>query len=217
MPLTRRQDADARGLGEEAFQSLLDALHTDHERAAERYEEIRLRLHGFFTWRGSRWPEEMADETIDRVARRLAGGEVIRATEIGRYFLGVARNVLREAWHSERARAAQAAAGGPAGHGLAGTAPGDGLAEARLRCLEACLAGLGAAESDLLLAYYEGEGMARIEARRRLAMQLGLPPATLRIRLFRLRARLEDCVRGCLAGDETPSPGKPQSGEGGRS
>lgn len=215
MALTRRQDAHARrALGEDAFQSLLAALHPDRERAAEKYEEIRLRLHGFFTWRGARWPEEMADETIDRVARRLAGGEVIRAGEIGRYFLGVARNVLREAWHGERTRAAQAAEAGPL-EGR-GDGPGDAMEETRMRCLERCLATLGAAEGDLLLAYYEGEGVARIEARRRLADQLGLPPSTLRIRLFRLRARVEECVRRCLAGGETPSPGKPLSGEGGR-
>jgi hypothetical protein len=43
--------------------------------------------------RGARWADELTDETIDRVARRLAGGETIRAADIGRYFLGVARNV----------------------------------------------------------------------------------------------------------------------------
>src|SRR5262245_58937293 len=126
MALTRREDTLARrGLGDEAFQSLLRALHPDRERAAERYEDIRVRLQGFFTWRGSRWPEEMADETIDRVARRLAGGEQIRSSEIGRDFLGVARNVIREAWHADRTRAAQALAMAP----VEGQRPVDAVAE----------------------------------------------------------------------------------------
>ena len=43
-------------------------------------------------------PEDCADETIDRVARRLAGGERIRTGDPISYFRGVARNV----WHELR-------------------------------------------------------------------------------------------------------------------
>jgi DNA-directed RNA polymerase specialized sigma24 family protein len=195
-----------------AFQALLRALHEDRDQAAHRYEEMRRRLHGFFSWRGARWPEELADETIDRVARRLAAGETIRTAEIGRYFLGVARNVLRESWPRESARAAQQALGPAAAAGVP-----DGESEARMQCLETCLGEMPEAERAVLLRYYEGQGGGRIEARRRLGLELGVPVATLRIRLHRLRVRLEACVRRCLARDETSSPREPLSHEGGRS
>jgi DNA-directed RNA polymerase specialized sigma24 family protein len=199
----------------EAFDALLRALHPQRDTAAERYEEMRRRLRRFFVWRGTRWPDELTDETIDRVGRRLAGGETIRAADVGRYFLGVARNVLREAWEQERQR-------GPE-HGvsvLAERLPAPPAAaerqEARLDCLERCLAELGADSRELVLRYYEGEGAAKIAGRRALAARLGVAPPTLRIRLHRLRARLEACVQRCLASRETSVPGAPPSGEGRR-
>src|SRR5262245_56590758 len=121
-----------------AFDALLRALHADRERAAEKYEEIRQRLRRFFRWRDASGPDELTDETIDRVGRRVAEGEVIRAPDVGRYFLGVARNVLREAWQRERQRGIQIA-GAPADM-LAAPAPeADRAQEARLDCLDRCL------------------------------------------------------------------------------
>jgi hypothetical protein len=46
--------------------------------------------------------------------------------------------------------------------------------------------------------YYGLEGGKAIEQRRTLATRLGIAPNALRIRLHRLRARLEDCARRCL-------------------
>jgi hypothetical protein len=51
--------------------------------------------------------------------------------------------------------------------------------------------------------------------RRALAGQLGVAPNALRIRLHRLRAQLELCVRRCLeSGGETNSSARPLQGEG---
>ena len=59
--------------------------------------------HGYFEWRHCVPPEDCADETIDRVARRLAGGERIRTGDPISYFRGVARNVWLE-WRKQDAR-----------------------------------------------------------------------------------------------------------------
>jgi DNA-directed RNA polymerase specialized sigma24 family protein len=193
-----------------SFDALLSALHPDRETAAERYQAIRERVQRFFAWRGARWPDELADETIDRVARRLAGGEIIRTADVARYFLGVARNVLREAWQRDKVHGGEHDV-----NDLAEPTPVSGPDEdAHVECLERCLEELGADSRDLLLRYYQGDGMAKIEGRRALAAQLGLPSGTLRIRLHRLRARLESCVRKCLSARETPSPAQPPSGGG---
>jgi DNA-directed RNA polymerase specialized sigma24 family protein len=201
------------GASVSTFDALLRALHPEREHAAEKYEEMRQRLRRFFRWRGARWPDELTDETIDRVGRRVAGGEVIRATDVGRYFLGVARNVLRESWQRERQ-------GGPEHDALlvasrlaAGPAQPD--LEARLDCLDHCLAELPADTRDLVLRYYRAHGAAKIDDRRALAAQLGVTQGTLRIRLHRLRLRLEACVRKCMGRAETSRPAAPPSDEDG--
>src|SRR5215510_12704015 len=84
------------------FEKLLTLLDPDRERAGVEYEEIRSKLVKFFKWRGWPRPEELVDETIDRVCWRLAEGEVIRQTDPFLYCHGVARNVLREAWDSRQ-------------------------------------------------------------------------------------------------------------------
>src|SRR4029077_4720264 len=78
-----------------AFERFLAALAADRDAAADRYEQIRSKLLRFFEWRGGRFPEEHADETMTRVMRKLDEGEMI--LDAGTYCYGVARLVLLEA------------------------------------------------------------------------------------------------------------------------
>jgi DNA-directed RNA polymerase specialized sigma24 family protein len=204
----------AGGARASAFEALLRALHADRDRAAEKYEEMRQRLRRFFRWGGARWPDELTDDTLDRVARRVAGGEVIRSPDVGRYFLGVARNVLRESWQRERRQEYDPAA--LADQLADGTTASEQARQARLDCLDRCLAELPSEARDLVLHYYRGEGASKIEDRRLLAAQLGVSQATLRIRLHRLRLRLEACVRKCMGAPETSRPAPPPTSEDGR-
>jgi DNA-directed RNA polymerase specialized sigma24 family protein len=90
---------------QDAFDLLLRKLDEDRDRAGERYEAARRKLVKFFELRGSDAPEEHADETLNRVARKLAEGE--RIENVNAYLLGVARLVLKEVFkHHLRARAA---------------------------------------------------------------------------------------------------------------
>src|SRR5262249_35815848 len=69
----RRGAAPARrrwALTQEAFDKLLAALGPDRESAAEKYLEVRSNLIRFFEFRGCPFPEDHADETINRVAKR---------------------------------------------------------------------------------------------------------------------------------------------------
>ena len=60
----------------------------------------------FFEWRGSFFPEELADETLDRTARKIDEGEVIEKNVIA-LALGVARFVFLETLkHPDNRRAA---------------------------------------------------------------------------------------------------------------
>jgi DNA-directed RNA polymerase specialized sigma24 family protein len=202
-----------RGLEPETFDRLLAALDPLRERAGEKYEAMRGRLLRFFLSRGVTAPEELADETIDRVGRKLAEGEQIRVPDIGRYFLGVARNVARESWDLDRRRRESQAAVAVALRSVA-AAPGPSD-DAVLGCLERCLASLPPESRDLVLRYYDYEAPQRIERRRALAERLGVEPNALHIRLYRLRHRLEACIQGCLgARNESAAPGGPLHGGG---
>src|SRR5687767_8236083 len=83
-------------LNAQAFQRLLDHLHPNGDEASRAYEKLRHKLIDFFDWRGASSPEVEADETLDRVARRLEEGAVVDRVEP--YALGVARYVLQEAY-----------------------------------------------------------------------------------------------------------------------
>lgn len=184
---------------EAPFDRLLAVLDPDRDRAGERYERLRAKLITFFEWRGADTPEDLADRTFERVARKLDEGEVIREASPSGYVYGIARNILREHW-SQRTREKSArravAASDPA-------ADEEETADRRLRCLEACLAALRPRSRELILGYYEGERRVKIENRQALAERLDIPLNALRIRACRVRLRLEECVRKCLADGET--------------
>lgn len=174
----------------ENFDKLLSLLDEDRERAGERYEGVRRKLIKFFEWRGSLAPEERADETINRVARKLGEGEAIRSLEA--YSGGVARMVWLEELR-EREREHKALENLPPPISL----PPDDEADLRLACSKSCFERLPDGERALLAEYYREEGRAKVEARRGLAARLGVPLNVLRIRVHRLRARLDKCVADC--------------------
>src|SRR5262249_57068353 len=81
-------------LSAEALGRFLAGLDPDSDRAGEKYESLRLTLIKFFDWRGANFPEDLTDETINRVIRKIDEGETIR--DIPTYCHGVARLVLLE-------------------------------------------------------------------------------------------------------------------------
>src|SRR5262249_17042106 len=179
-------------LTQEAFDKLLAHLGPDRESAGEKYLEVRNNLIRFFEWRGCPFPEDHADETINRVAKRASEGEEIRNP--AGYFLGAARMLLLEI-HKERAKERQAL--GELANAEAGSYQFEEL-ELRVGCLEQCLESLSTENRELILQYYHGEKGEKIEIRKRLSERFGAPLNTLRMRAARLREKLLFCVGDCL-------------------
>ena len=73
---------------------LLARLDPDTDRAALDTERLRRTLVRFFDWRGIWPPDECADETLDRLARRLEGETTVE--DLRSYAYGIARMVLLE-------------------------------------------------------------------------------------------------------------------------
>ncbi|HVR71321.1 MAG TPA: hypothetical protein VMT87_10805 [Vicinamibacteria bacterium] len=181
-----------RGLDAAALASLLARLGRDAESAGSAYEELRRALVGFFAWRGAPTPEECADETLDRLALRLAEGVAVE--DVARFARGVARLVLLEHWRGADARLiplGDAAADPPA--------EADGFEDQAHDCLDLCLAELPPEGRGLIVEYYVAEGRTRIDRRKRMAAERGLSESALRNRAQRLRDALERCIIGCLA------------------
>ena len=81
-------------LTQAAFDGLLACLDSNRDIAADRYLRMRQDLVRLFEWRGCYTPDDYADETINRCARKIEQGEEIR--DLAMYSIGVARMLLRE-------------------------------------------------------------------------------------------------------------------------
>jgi DNA-directed RNA polymerase specialized sigma24 family protein len=176
----------------EGFSRLLHVLGPDAEAQGRRYEEIRQRLLSFFAFRGCESPEVLADEVFDRVAQRLREGVRVDPANPYSYFHGVAFLLFRE--HLRRGKSTRQNLKA-FGFSLS-TAPValDELEEddRRLHHLRHGLTGIGEEECRLILAYYSCDD--RIRERKRLSEELGIPANALRIRVFRVRRKLEQAL-----------------------
>ena len=179
-----------------AFSRFLTWLDEGVDSGGGKYLEMRRRLVAYFDRRRCVSPDELADETLSRVVRRLdEEGAITEAPPAG-YCYVVAKFVFLEYLRSDEAHHRQAA---DIEAPLAPD-PGSDAGARRLDCLDRCLQKLTADDRELILEYYQGEQRLRIEHRRRLAARLGMTANALTIRACRLRAKLEACVSACSAG-----------------
>ncbi len=180
-------------LTKEAFEKLLNSFSVDRDEAGAQYEIIRRKLVRFFEWRAVESADERADETINRVARRIDEGQTIE--NLRSYFYGVARMVFMEAL-KEKERAPVALDDAP--QGLRQEVAEEIEPEARVLCLDKCLDSLSPDNRTLIVDYYQEERRAKIELRQELADRLQIPLNALRIRAHRIRMSLEKCITNCL-------------------
>jgi DNA-directed RNA polymerase specialized sigma24 family protein len=175
-------------LSEQALERLLGWLDPDRNAAAEKYEALRARLIKVFEVQRCPFPEDAADETFNRVARRLEEG--IEIENPYAYVHGVAVRVAHDLRRRERP--------------LPEMPPPENADEVELRysCLTRCLETLSVEHRALVLEYYDGERRAKIDNRVALAGRLSVPLNALRIRVHRVRQRLETCVRECMSKDQ---------------
>jgi DNA-directed RNA polymerase specialized sigma24 family protein len=180
-------------LTQDAFDRLLAALGPDRDGAADRYLEIRRNLVRLFEWRGCPTPDEYADETINRCARKIGEGEEIR--DVATYCVGIARMVLRE-MSRDRDSKARPLDEAPEPR----VAPPDfgGDTDRRAECLRGCLGHLSPDTRDFILQYYHGDKGEKIKGRKGLMERMGLTQSTLRMRALRVRERLQHCAETCM-------------------
>jgi DNA-directed RNA polymerase specialized sigma24 family protein len=187
----------------DAFRHLLEWLDEGADSGGEKYLEMRRRLVSFFDRKNCLAPDDLADETLNRVARRLKEEGAITNTTPAHYLYIVARFVFLEYLRRSETDAVSLDSASQPGAPSVSVAPNSDLQvsreeqEKRLDCLEGCLDRLEPENRELILHYYRGEQRAKIENRRGLAERLGLTINALGIRACRVRSRLAVCVSEC--------------------
>ncbi|MEO6390790.1 MAG: hypothetical protein ABIP75_02990 [Pyrinomonadaceae bacterium] len=181
-----------------AFHQLLTWLDGDTNSDGGTYLEMRRRLVAFFDRKNCLQPDSLADETLNRVARRLEEEGAIESETPARFCYIVARFVFLENLRHERKRelSRQEIRHLRPSYETPDAEP-ERVREKRLNCLESCVAKLDATSRQIITGYYQGTERIKIQNRRALAQSLNISPNALSIRACRIRDKLEACVKQC--------------------
>ena len=184
-----------------AFRSLLDWLDAGSDSGGRTYLEMQRRLGAYFDRKNCAEPDKLADETLNRVARRIEEEGHIECESPAQYCYIVARFVFIE---TLRSRQKEDAAHDQIKRGSVLVSsvelapnPEKQEKEKLLQCLERCTDKLESRSRAIILRYYIGKEREKIEIRRALAAELGITMNAVSIRACRIRDKLEACVREC--------------------
>ena len=153
----------------------------------EAYEKLRFCLSTYFAQRRCPFPDELADETINRVIVKSSEERIENKLA---YCYGVARNVYRESLRRARCRVdieeVTLAAREPEEESFSG------------ECLDKCLAELPDESRTLILEYFSEVRTEKIKLHRRLSESLATTQTALRMRVMRIKMKLKVCLRECM-------------------
>lgn len=190
-------------LNQNAFRSFLTWLDAGVDSGGESYIEMRRRLVLYFDRKNCTAPDDLADETMNRIARKLEEkGEIIDVSP-AHYCYIVAKFVFLESIREDKRVAKSVDAMAEDGVAVAAltTPPApDGTEDDRekmMNCLDRCMMRLPQDERKIIVEYYQGEKKEKIMRRSGLAARLGVTLNALSIRACRIRYRLETCLTTC--------------------
>ena len=176
------------------FEALLRLFSDNREEAGKFYELVRRRLVQFFLNKSCDHAEQLADETLNRVAIKADTYDPARNIRPTTFVFGFASKVHLEYLRRPDRGTVPLETGG-VDYTEAPNAVED---EGEFECLDACLQQLSVEERDLVIKYYSREKSERIEMRRQLAEFLGVSQDALHVRVYRIRQNLRRCVEDCV-------------------
>ena len=173
----------------QSYPTLLAALSSDAATAPAAFLKPRGSLVRFFQLKSDGDAEHAADETLDRVSAKFGEGVII--VDPVKYSFGVARLVFLENLRkTEKAKKALKEFRSESDR-LSGDDALDGYTRMR-----ECFSKLSATNQALLKSYFANlRGRQLDNERHQLASKIGGSLNSLRLKIFRLRRQLEDCVR----------------------
>jgi len=189
-------------LNKDALEDLLRAFHADREQASHHYQALRERLIRFFQWNRTEMPEELADEVLDRLARRLnLSSEQIQ--DPVRYAVGIARLLLQEQRRKNLRREKALAELQQSSLDADRREQERILQQERAELLQQCLQSLPEQSRELIFRYYDVDEAA--DYRQQMARAYGISINALRNRALRIRMDLERQLARRLHKTEPPT------------
>lgn len=179
----------------ENFEKFLVVLDDDRFQAGEKYVALRERLEKFFEWRNCENVSELTDIVFDRVAKKIVGGEIIKNVEA--FSVTVAKFVLMENRREVLRKTELDENSHQVNENEEVDSDDNELKDKQLKCLDKCLAEFPFDKRKLLINYFDTEEKTYITKRKQLAEKLGLNLNSLRIRVCRLKSKLEKCTKEC--------------------
>lgn len=189
----------------QSLNRLLNWLDSGADSQGQSYEEMRRKLIAYFDRKNCLSPDDLADETLNRVMKWLEEKDKQFDPEPARICYHTARFVFME-----YLRKAESEQGGiedlPSAHqpsenphSIADQEDEQEAKEKRLECLEGCAQKLQPEEREMIIQYYYGEQRVKIENRRVMAERMKISVNALSIRACRVRDKLKACVSKCAA------------------
>ncbi len=194
---------------EKAFAKFLVWLDEGMNSDGQRYLEVRRRLELYFDRKNCVAPAELADETLNRVAKKLEeNGEITDVAPL-QYCYIVAKFVFLRSAASRQTLPFNRPLTATNGSNLSGQSAtlleadaASGQKEKIADCLQRCLENLSAGRPGIDRRVLSWQQRSKIERRAALAARLGLTANALSIRAYRVRQRLEVCLQTCLKKNE---------------
>jgi DNA-directed RNA polymerase specialized sigma24 family protein len=176
----------AKDVTSERFDDFLNWLCADRDKAGEEYERLRFRLITFFSVRRARFPEELADETINRVTLKI--GEETIENKLG-FIYGVAKNIFLESLRKEKDHL---------NIDEINVAAPVAVQEFSNDCLNKCLGQLPTDNRRFILDYFSESKAAKVALHREMSGSTGTSIEAVRMRVVRIKRKLKVCVEDCM-------------------
>ena len=187
-----------------AFHRLLNWLDQGTDSGGQKYLEMRRRLISFFDRKNCVSPDELADETLNRVMQWLEekdkNYDPVPAKICYQTASFVFHEYLRRSDREQDSLDQLPITREPFVDPHRGATPEEEQAEKErhLACLEKCSQKLPTSDRDLIIRYYVGEQRVKLENRKALAAERHLTANALSIKACRIREKLRACVTECV-------------------
>lgn len=176
----------------ENFEALLAHLcPEDREEAGRRYSVLHAKVALFLCLKGVSDPENDAHDALDRAGEKIRKGYNI--PDIRSFCIGIAKNI----WHERLRELEREKVAFENYQENIHDNRTEAEVERIMNLIKPCFEKLPADDRELLIKYYQvPPGLDGARQRCKLAESYKLNIGALRIRISRLRRRLEDCVKG---------------------
>ena len=173
----------------ESFSRLLTAFSSNQMEAGIAYTKLRDSLVRFFQLKSDFAPDEAADVTLDRVTVKFSQNAEI--DDLTKYSFGVARFIFLE-----RLRIANKEKIAAEGFHKDKISPKPEAESDEILPLRECFERLGSEEKNILQTYFADIPHSKLmEQREQFCIKNNISLNNLRLKIFRLRHRLENCVK----------------------